>query len=370
MNSLAPHTSHASSPDAPAVSRRGFLLLLAGTALNSLPGAPGARGTYSVALLGDTHFDSTDPGFYHRGPRAKHHLAEHQRNAAMWRERMPRLLKASSAAVRPDTAFVLQLGDLVQGDCYSPDCHRRQLTDMTALLGKIYGPRLPFVTVVGNHDIRGRGARKVYDETMPPRIGRAVGQPVGSTTFAFRQGPDVFIAVDFNAPRPNLDRIKHLLAQTADARHTFVVSHGPVIPSGASRWFLYGKRADAAKRRELRDLLAARHAIVLAGHTHKLEYYDFRPPQGRITQLVANSVWTAPGHTRIDVIDKGASAYGKRLVTKQTTDLVAEYRPFVTKYLYAAAAGHYRLNVSDTRVSVDVFCADARRPSRTVVLRG
>ena len=101
-------------------SRRSFLGLMAGAAgtgwlsgCRSLNLAKDAR-TYSVALLGDTHFDSTDTKKYHAEyltdtskARYELHLKEHVRNADMWADRMPRLLKASGACVQSDTAFAL-----------------------------------------------------------------------------------------------------------------------------------------------------------------------------------------------------------------------------------------------------------------------
>ena len=107
------------------LSRLSFLKLALGAGVGSLvPGCTakpkGGGSTYSVALLGDTHFDSTDAKFYHAKylsstteKRYKAHLKEHVRNAAMWTERMPSLLRASAQSVTPDTAFILQMGDLV-----------------------------------------------------------------------------------------------------------------------------------------------------------------------------------------------------------------------------------------------------------------
>lgn len=346
-------------------------------------------GTYSVALLGDTHFDSTDTKKYHAEyltdtskARYELHLKEHVRNAAMWADRMPRLVKASGACVRPDTAFALQMGDLVQGDCANPVIHKQMLSDMIAIAKGAYG-ELPFVTVVGNHDIRGTGALAAYDEMMPRVMAAELKRPVPKTTFAFRQGPDAYIVVDFNAPRPDMALLKRLLAESADARYVFVVSHGPAIPNGSGRWFLLGGPKYDAKRREIRSLMAARNAIVLAGHTHCLEYYDCAFPEGHITQFVANSVWSSEEAAKLVVRDEGAAMYGQRAkvikkrygreVPQKERDglvrLVDEYRPFVKDYLFANAAGHYRLEVSDARVAVQFFSGDATSPTRTFTLR-
>ena len=376
-------------------SRRSFLGLMAGAAgagwlsgcriLNPLKDA----GTYSVALLGDTHFDSTDTKKYHAEyltdtskARYELHLKEHVRNANMWADRMPRLLKASGACVRSDTAFALQMGDLVQGDCANPIIHKQMLADMISLAKSIYG-ELPFATVVGNHDIRGTGALAAYDEMMPRVMAAELKRPVPGTTFAFRQGPDAYIVVDFNAPRPDVALLKRLLAESADARYVFVVSHGPAIPNCAGRWFLLGRPKYDAARREVRSLMAARNAIVLAGHTHCLEYYDCVFSEGRITQFVANSVWGSAESAKMVVHGEGAAAYGRRATTikkrygreiaeKERAGLVRladEYRPFVKDYLFANAAGHYRLEVSDSRVAVQFFGGDATSPDRTFVLR-
>jgi hypothetical protein len=189
--------------------------------------------------------------------------------------------------------------------------------------------------------------------------------------------------VDFNAPRPDVALLKRLLAESADARYVFVVSHGPAIPNGNGRWFLLGGPKYDAKRREIRSLMAARNAIVLAGHTHCLEYYDCVFPEGRITQFVANSVWSSEDAAKLVVRDEGAAMYGQRAkaikkrygreVPQKERDglvrLVDEYRPFVKDYLFANAAGHYRLEVSDARVAVQFFSGDATSPTRTFVLR-
>ena len=376
------------------VSRRSFLGLMAGTAgAGWLTGCrslnPSKEGrSYSVSLLGDTHFDSTDTKKYHAEYltdtteiRYKLHLKEHVRNANMWADRMPRLLKASAACVRPDTAFALQMGDLVQGDCANPAIHKRMLADMLGIVKGAYG-NLPFVTVVGNHDIRGTGALEAYDEMMPPVMSAELKRPVAGTTFAFRQGPDAYIVVDFNAPRPDVALLKRLLAESADARYVFVVTHGPAIPSCAGRWFLLGGPEYDEARREIRSLMAARNVIVLAGHTHCLEYYDCVFPEGRITQLVTNSVWTKEEAAQIVVHGEGAAAYGMRATEtkkrhgravpekdrEELLKLADEYRPFVKDYLFANAAGHCRLDVSDAGVEAQFFGGDAQMPSRTFVL--
>ena len=340
--------------------------------------------SYSVSILGDIHFDSPDPKFYHAGythstsaKRYKAHLAEHVRNSEMWKDRLPRLVGASGRCIRADTAFALQMGDLVQGDCGNAAMHRQMLDDAFGLVKGAYGGKMPLVVASGNHDIRGDmkgdGARKTMEKWMPQTMSKEIGVPVAGTTFSFRQGPDVFIVIDFNEPRPNLATIKRLLEESKDARYTFIVSHGPVIPSGQTRWFLLGKKKRDEERRELRTILARRNAIALGGHTHNLEFIDCAFPEGRIAQFVFNSVWSKPEWATANVLGDGAAAFGNHAFTDNglrtnaadKAELVGEYQPFVKGYFFAAAAGHYRLDVSDAGVSVAFYGGDATTPSRT-----
>ena len=345
------------------------------------------RRSYSVAVLGDTHFDSPDVKFYHADythstteKRYKGHLKEHVRNAAMWSERMPSLVRASAACVRDDTAFALQMGDLVQGDCGKRETHARMLKDAFGFIKGAYGGKLPLVTVVGNHDIRGDiegdGAREAFEAWQPEVVNRELGIAAKGTTFSFRQGPDAFIVVDFNEPCPDMAVLRRLIRESEDARYLFLVTHGPAIPHSEGRWFLLGKKGRDDERRELRSLLARRNAIVLAGHTHVTELCDCELPEGRITQFVFNSVWSKPGLAEPTVVAKGADGFGGRAPESERhgdkaeqPSLVAEYRPFVRDFLLAKAAGHYRLEVSDAHVDVVFYGGDSTVPTSTFRLR-
>lgn len=360
-------------------SRRDFIGGLLATGFAGCVKSTSRGLSYSVPVLGDIHFDSTDTKFYHAKythsttvERYKLHLAEHVRNARNWKDRMPALVRASGACLRGNEAFAFQMGDFVQGDCGDAATHRRMLDEAFAFVKSAYGNRLPLVTVVGNHDIRGDikedGALETFHAWQPPLMSKELGVPVGDTTFSFRHGPDAYVVIDFNAPRPDLALVKNLIAETEGARYLFVVSHGAAIPFGSkSRWYLLGSRKRDAERRELRSLLARHNAIVLSGHSHRLEYYDCALPEGRITQFVFNSVWGKEGKESLRVIGHGPEEYGKQ-ATGDGAD-VKEYRPFVRDYLFADAAGHYRMNVSDDRVEVAFYAGAAAAPSQTFQLR-
>ena len=169
--------------------------------------------------------------------------AEFARNGEMWRDRCPRLLDRCAGLVDKNTKMAFQMGDLIQGDCGKGEVHQKMLNDvMDAFKQKFNG--IPFVTVVGNHDIRGVDAEKVYHEYMPKRMSQELGKDIEKTTFYFTIGPDAFLVLDFNSPDDA--EIEKMLEETKDARHTFIITHGPVFPMDGSscRWFFHGGKND------------------------------------------------------------------------------------------------------------------------------
>ena len=347
---------------------------------------------YSVPILGDTHFDETEWGTYHVGWRARDERdaagrkREFARNADMWRFRLPSLIASAAACSRPGDAFLLQVGDLVQGDCPDSATQTRLFTDAVAACRKGFGS-LPFVSVAGNHDVR-NGGRSPYDEFFPRFHSKELGRRIESNTFSFRQGPDAWIFVDFMDP--DRRRLFEALDACADARYTFVVSHSPVTPTDnwGFFWFLFGREEDTADRRRLRELLMRRRAIILCGHTHFTELNEWRTDAGVMTQFSANSVWRSQELAKPRLLTDDPASWGKLWVEKNATDdpvehdgsystrtraeslaLLAEYAPGLVRYEKYAAAGHYRLEVSDDGVRVLFYGGDSRTPTKTFVLR-
>ena len=89
------------------------------------------KSDYNVVILGDTHYD-TEPASVFHSKYVDHneksnalHRSEFVRNGEMWRERCPKMLKRASKLVDDDTKFILQMGDLIQGDCGDPEIHKK-----------------------------------------------------------------------------------------------------------------------------------------------------------------------------------------------------------------------------------------------------
>ena len=350
----------------------------------SKSGGRNMRDKYSVIILGDTHFDTEPAEVYHSNYNEqvewlnRVQRAEFARNGEMWRERCPRLVKRATELADKNTRMVLQMGDLIQGDCGKGEVHQKMLTDvMDNFKGQFGG--LPFVTVVGNHDIRGVDALETYHRFMPGRMGQELGKEITKTTFDFWIGPDAYIVVDFN--NPDDAEVEKLLEETKDARYTFIVIHGTVLPAdcGSCRWFYHGSEKDTEIRRHFRRLFAERDAIVLCGHIHRTEFADWYGDGGRITQMTMNSVWSRDELGKYEVTSQGASEYGemRKKVTaldngsapKDETALFDEYRPGLKQYSVSPAAGSYKMNVSKSGVSIDFYAGDSQELSQQFILR-
>ncbi len=328
---------------------------------------------YSVVILGDTHFDTEPAAVYHSNYKknSKAHLAEFARNGEMWRERLPRLVQRAADLIDEHVQMVFQMGDLVQGDCGKGEVHQKMLTDAMAALKKQLGP-LPFVSVVGNHDIRGVDAKETYHSFMPEQMSQELGKEITGTTFFFTIGEDAYIFIDFNDP--DADEIERCLKETEGARHTFIVVHGPVFPSdnGSARWFLYGAADEnsTALRRRFRAEFARRNAMVLCGHTHRTEFYDWRGDGGRITQMTINSVWK-PELDRYELITSSPADYGQftKKDDKGVQELIDEYRSGLVAHTSSKAAGSYLLRVGKKHVFVDFYAGASQELTHAFQLK-
>ena len=374
---------------------------------------PPCKGDYSVSLLGDVHYDCPPIDVFHSDFRRLHAedgmFAEFQTQiesfASMWGRdgRSAALVKASGLCRLRDSAFALQLGDLVEGDCESPALHERMLVEALALMKGTYGEGVPFVTVAGNHDIRRGGDRQgeydSYCKISTAWHSKELGLDVKSPTFAFWQGLDLWIVADFNRPDPGL--VEQLLIDSGPSRYTFFCTHGAVLTDGnrhPRRWFFLGcpqydesgKRGggdwffrerpavDEARRR-IRRLLARRNAIVLTGHSHRLELREWVGDGGRITEFVMNSVTKTVSGTDVPgepvVVGSRPEDFGRcRQLPKSKTNalveaLYAEYEPGIRRYYTADAAGHARLRISDKSVAAEFFPGAAVSPCATFNLR-
>ena len=341
------------------------------------PGGPSDR-SYGVAVLGDTHYDAEPESLYHShydesNRYAKVQHDEFRRNGEMWRTRCGRMLQASGRLAKCEpTDFVLQLGDLIQGDCDDVPTHQKMMADAIALMRGAYPEGLPFLTVLGNHDVRGKGARKAYLDFAEPYMTRELGlaAPARYPVFAWRKGPDLWVFCDFEMRdlNPLLDALVEV------PRYTFLVTHGPFIPEEDSqpRWRLAGQPHHDALLPKLYELLSRRHAIILSGHSHQTVFARCRNAFGGFAELTFNSVWSSEDLATIAPEAESAADYGKYTESFGDAKRSAAFesgaklfRPDLVDYFFSKAAGHSRLDISDAGVTARFYGGAALEPTRT-----
>ena len=345
---------------------------------------------YSVAVLGDTHYDAEPESVYHShyDESNKWAAVQHQefrRNGEMWRERCRRLLESSAvlAGAHP-TRFLLQMGDIIQGDCDDVPTHRRMLDDCISMFRAAYPADLPFLTVMGNHDVRGKGARQAYLDYAAQLIARETARLTGVSAvadyhvFSFRFGPDRWVFCDFETQdlQPVIDAIE----SDDGARHVFLVTHGPftISEERSFAWRLGGGRKCDALRPRLYEALSRRRAVVLSGHTHLTTFSRHENAIGGFCEFTANSVW----EKELTSLATGEAfcedpslfgATGAGLLEGERLDRFKRelelFRPGVREYFNSRAAGHFRLDVSDEDVTMFFYQGADKVPARRFALK-
>lgn len=305
-------------------------------------------------------------------------------------EVMPRLfetVRETATALRggdnPPPAFVLHVGDLVEGLCGSAELAARQNREALAFLGE-HSTVLPFIFTKGNHDVTGDGAPEAFAEVCHPfltqqrRLLDAAAAPSESARYVVQQGPAQFYFFDAY-DKQSLDWLEASLATRA-AQHCFVVIHPPVIPYGArANWTVFGNDKEAAKREKLLGLLAQNHAIVLGGHIHRFNYSVRQVGKERFAQLAISSVINSADTKPQTVLD-GLNSYTPEQIAvepnfspetaeKRRAIYTAE-RPFVRAFEYADLPGHTVIKVQGGRVTAEIYSGITRQLFRTVDLTG
>ncbi len=205
---------------------------------------------------------------------------------------------------------------------------------------------------------------------------RELGQEVTSTTYSFRQGDDAWVVVDFNCPNPDL--VNRLVDSTQGARHLFLVTHGPLVfsDSGSFRWSLFGAPKYNEVRRALIAKLMRRRAIILAGHTHVIDFKRLRSSEGELTQFITSAVWTneemAFSKPAATTPKEYGESTGPQLTSERARDdfhtCIGEVKPNLVEYSLTRAAGHATLSVTDASVKATFYPGDSRKPGQVFEL--
>jgi hypothetical protein len=278
-------------------------------------------------------------------------------------------------------AFVLQVGDLVEGLCGNPELATRQNHEALAF---VRDARLgaPFLFTKGNHDVTGDGAVEAYRSVFHPFLTAEARQisshaaevkrgfydlETGNAHFAFFDAYDTESLAWFEA-----------LVARRTAEHLFVVVHPPVVPYGArATWHLYSSDRQKAQRAKFLDLLGRQRAFVLGGHIHKYNSLVREAGGGRFLQLAVSSIINAPEVKPKDLLSGVKDYTGDQVKVEPNHSPGTEperravydrERPFVRAFEYADLPGYAVVTVNGPHVEAKVYSGVSRQLWRTLPL--
>lgn len=332
------------------------------------------RDSFAFVLLGDLHFDRLghhDMAWLEKNKAGD--LSQIKNYSRITAEITPTLfatVRESVAATK--AAFVLQVGDLVEGLCGSEE------------LAFVREARLgvPFVFTKGNHDVTGDGATEAFAHVCHPFLneqtaGFTGGGKLTSANYTIEHGGALFCFLDAY-DKASLDWLEAALAQRK-ARHCFVVIHPPVVPYGArATWHLYSSERDKARREKLLTLLGKQNAFVLGGHIHKFNTLTRTTPGGgKFVQLAVSSVVNALEVKPKDALSGIGEYNGDQIRVEPSHSPATEKerhavydaeKQFVTAFEYADLPGHATVTVNAGQVTAQMFSGVSRQLWRTVNL--
>ena len=277
---------------------------------------------YSFLVIGDTHFDA-EQSVYHaaylaqdKPPKYSVRKKEFNRNADMWRKRMPSMLGNLSAET--NVAFAVHVGDLIQGDCNDAEMQRQMLSDalrtIRGNLPNIDGIPLPFLPVVGNHDVRLTGAKgdrsgsDLYRKWSRPLLseeasrGEFTMETVGEHSAVLRRELgdstqsccDLFLLLDYmeSDPLSVVSNAFSSISEKQGIRHKFVLCHKPLSkldPVGHSNpskgeWLL---SSDEVRNKSLKMFCQTLGVLWISGHIHRMAWKK----DGGLAEVCVNSVF-------------------------------------------------------------------------------
>ena len=373
--------------------RRQFLrATLAASALASAPSsfARTENEPFTFLLLGDLHYDKLE--HHDRAWIAKHKSGDWRQIENYSRltiEMLPHLFATVRETIAelnrtPETrvAFVLQVGDLVEGLCGTEELAARQNREA---LDFIRAAQLgaPFVFTKGNHDVTGDGAPAAFTQVLEPfqREMCASLSSAGETSganYSFVRAGVQFCCFDAYSDG-SLDWLEGLLARRRAAQFFFVV-HPPVVPYGArATWHIYASERHASRREKLLGLLGKHEAVVLGGHIHRFSALARATAGGgRFAQLAVSSIIGTPRPEAKTVLDGVESYSGDqvRVEPQHSPDTEAQRRAVyeterahVRAFAYADLPGYAVVTVNGPAVTARIFSGTTRLPWRTVDLR-
>lgn len=331
-------------------------------------------GAYEFILFGDIHYDNLD---CHENEKLKpYQLREQKRNLEHWKPGglAERMLKAGSTKINPSTAFVVQVGDITQGDAKSLDAQKQLFREISERFKGLFG-ELPFYYVKGNHDHRSPGGAKAFAEESVPFLKTQLPKdsPIRNSNYSFARGKDLFVFID--CQQPDFELVKNAIENHKDTRHLFVFSHYPAVgyPTDCRGWVLFGTGKNNQKRLNLVDLLYKKNAIMIFGHVHTNSLTEFSDNDKRITQISIHSMDANPKHKNFPNPATNFMHGGLKKAMEDKPPLakfINEFAPKVKDHKRFGGSGFAIVKIDGNKVAYDLYWTDqADKPSISWNLR-
>ena len=326
-------------------------------------------GAYRVMFLGDVHYDAKE---YH--PDYKN--VSFKRNTTMWQGASQQLLKAAGEeAGRGNSVFVVQLGDITQGDADTPELQEKMFRTAFAKVKENF-PDRPLLVVKGNHDVRdskGKTDNGPAERALLPLVAAEKGfEKLADGNYAFMQGKDLFIALDgFVAPKTTVAFLRKTLSAHPDARYVFLMTHLPILPADEKYpvWLQPGYAEIAAA-------LETRRALVISAHTHRPSFTTRTTSKGTLPQLVVSSMgcdWSPDKILPTPLTDweKFVAAAQKAKLRGRNLRIPKEWPKLMELGKYTQRrdfinSGFVVLDVDDARVEARIFINASGTPAVTL----
>jgi hypothetical protein len=355
------------------LTRRDFLRTTAGAlALPAVAAAaPPAGEAFSFVLLGDLHYDKLehhDMAWLDKNKAGD--LSQIRNYSRITADITPKLLATARESVaEARAAFVLQVGDLVEGLCGTAELAARQNLEALAFVESMQ-LGVPFLFTKGNHDVTGDGAPEAFQKVFHPYLSRQSGGKLEGACYTLEHGDALFCFFDAY-DKASLDWLEAALARRT-ARHCFVLIHPPVVPYGArATWHLYSSERDRSRREKLLTLLGQQNAFVLGGHIHKYSTLTRTTPAGgRFVQVAVSSIVNALDVQPKDQLSGLAEYNGDQIrveprhspeTEKERRAVYEAEKPFVTTFAYADLPGHAVISVDGARVAAKIYSGVSRQ---------
>ena len=349
-----------------------LIILLAGCSVTCSTAENSGKDNYRVTFIGDIHFDGPK---YHAVPPSER---AQRINFTQWKGTSQKVLAAAGAAQNKDTApFVIQLGDMIQGDCDNAELQGAAYTDAFAVI-KSFFPDQKLLSVLGNHGYRGkRDASLAPDKYLIPLLKKELGKDIelDGTNYAVQYKKDLYIFCDLR--KNNIFEFTQKAVENAqNVRHIFFCSHLPMFPcsTGNPGWVV-------PQFKELIPFLAKHKAIVVCAHIHAMGYIVYKSTEGALAQITVTSMGREWQLGSLDNVcfksyDDWKKSIKPHFFTLPRYKWSIENLEFFRnedflcyRVGFLEPSGFVQLEVQDKKVTAHIFIDDSGRPAKSIILK-